>query len=87
MTGFFFVVLVVLTSIALTDSLSYVVYPENRKNIAACASINSFLTGYLGLDDVTAYSSITRGVTEFWLVQASESQQEVIANTRGLGSI
>jgi len=50
----------------------YLAYPLRRTNLAACWSTTDFLIDTLGPGKVTPYTSLGRGVTEFWLLQADE---------------
>ena len=76
--------LTVLAALNIADSKQYVVYPEDRTDLGACSTINTNLIHYLTSDDVTSYTSLRRSVTEFWLINATESQQDTIKQMIGV---
>ena len=64
--------------------VEYVVYPADRKDVSACSQINTALVRILGASKVRTYWSQTRQTTEFWFIQAIESQKGAVLRIPGV---
>ena len=64
--------------------VEYVVYPADKKDVSACLRINNALVNTFGGSKIRIYKSQIRQSTEFWLIQALESQKETILRIPGV---
>ena len=51
----------------------------------ACSTIDDYLIRQLRRENVTAYTSPRRGVTEFWVVNATDVEVRTIIHDLGVG--
>ena len=64
--------------------VEYVVYPADKKDVSACSQINTAVVRILGDSKVRIYQSQIRQTTEFWFIQAIETQAEAVSRIPGV---
>ena len=84
MSSLILAAVLILSFLRIADGLQYVVYPTNRTDVDACSTINDYLIRQLRRENVTSYTSPRRGVTEFWLVNATEPELRTILHDLGV---
>lgn len=62
----------------------YVVYPVNKRDVSACSQTNNALVKILGDSRVQIYKSQIRQTTDFWFIQALESQIAIVLQIPGV---
>ena len=62
----------------------FVVYPANRRDVSACSHTTDALVRILGASKVQVYRSPIRSTTEFWFIQALETQKGTILQIPGV---
>ena len=65
-------------------STQYIVYPLDRYNGTLCLMTANYMVKHLGSPNLITYHSSMRKVTEFWLVNATESQRHDIMSSPGV---
>lgn len=65
----------------------YVVYPVNKRDVSACSQNNDALVKILGDSRVQIYKSQVRQITDFWFIQALESQIAIVLQIPGVDAV
>ena len=74
----------VLCAVNFSLGKQYVVRPADRKASDACASTGEALSELLGPRNVQVSGSVILRVTQFWLVEADESQLLLLKKIEGV---
>ena len=79
------ILLLVIGIIHLVHGLvEYVVYPTDRKDVAACSRTNDALVKVCGQSRVQTYRSQIRQTTEFWVIRTIETSTATVLQIPGV---